>query len=344
MTQYYDGTKLLSLNDINGNKPEIYMCTANRTAGKTAYFSRLLVNKFLRNGQKFGLLYRFNYELDDCAEKFFKDIGMLFFENKQLTAKKRAKGIYSELFLDEVPCGYALTLNSADQIKKMSHLFSDIDFLMFDEFQSETNKYCPDEIKKFISVHTSIARGHGKQVRYVPVYMVSNAVSIINPYYTEMGISSRLQSNTKFLRGEGFVLEQGYVDSAARAQTESGFYKAFSANSYTQYASQNVYLNDNMAFIERPEGRGRYIATIRYMNVDYGVREYAEQGIIYCDNKADSSYPYKLAVTTEDHNINYVMLKRCDPFIDNMRYLFNRGCYRFHDLKCKEAVMRAISY
>ena len=74
MPEYYDGTKLLSLSDINGDKPEIYMCTANNTAGKTTYFSRLLVNKFLQKGDKFMLINRFTYELDSCAEKFYKDI------------------------------------------------------------------------------------------------------------------------------------------------------------------------------------------------------------------------------------------------------------------------------
>ena len=41
MGQYYDGTKLLSLKDRNGKVPEIYMCTTNRTGGKTTYFNRL---------------------------------------------------------------------------------------------------------------------------------------------------------------------------------------------------------------------------------------------------------------------------------------------------------------
>lgn len=34
---YYDGTKLLSLKDADGNKPEIYLCVGNRTAGKTVF-------------------------------------------------------------------------------------------------------------------------------------------------------------------------------------------------------------------------------------------------------------------------------------------------------------------
>lgn len=344
MGKYYDGTKLLSMLDLNGNKPEIYLCTTNRTGGKTTYFARLCVNRFFDKKEKFCLVYRYNYELDDCAEKFYKDISGLFFKGTNMTSKRRAAGIFHELFIDDVACGYAVSLNSADQLKKYSHLFSDVKRMMFDEFQSETNHYCADEIRKFVSVHTSIARGQGKQIRYVPVYMCANPVSIINPYYVEMGISNRLKDDTKFLRGDGFVLEQGFVESASIAQKESGFNRAFAKNAYVAYSSECVYLNDNKAFVEKPTGVGRYLATLRYKGTDYGIREYAESGVIYCDDRPDTSFGMKLTVTTADHEINYVMLKRNSFFLTNMRYFFEQGCFRFKDLRCKEAVLKALSY
>lgn len=344
MNKYYDGTKLLSMLDINGNKPEIYMCTTNRTGGKTTYFGRLCINRFLDKNEKFGLLYRYNYELDDIVDKFYKDLGSLFFPSYTMTSKRRAKGTFQELFLNEKSCGYALSLNNADQIKKYSHLFSDIQRMIFDEFQSETNHYCDNETKKFISIHTSIARGQGEQVRYVPVYMLSNPVSIINPYYVEMGISGRLKDDTKFLRGDGFVLEQGYIESASIEQKNSGFNRAFSKNSYTAYSSECVYLNDNKAFVEKPVGKSKYLCTLRYKGSDFALREYTESGLIYCDDKADSSFLTRISVTTDDHNINYVMLKRNDFFLSNLRYFFEHGCFRFKDMRCKEAVLSALSY
>lgn len=344
MNNYYDGTKLLSMKDINGNKPEIYICTTNRTGGKTTYFARLCVNRFRDKGEKFCLIYRYNYELDECAEKFYKDIEVLFFKGTTMTSKRKASGIFHELFIDDKPCGYAVSLNSADQIKKYSHLFNDVKRMMFDEFQSETNHYCVDEVKKLISIHTSIARGKGEQIRYVPVYMLSNPVSIINPYYVELGISSRLTEETKFLKGDGFVLEQGFVASASEAQRNSGFNRAFANNAYVAYSSECIYLNDNKAFIEKPVGNNKYIATLRYNGSDYGIREYAEQGIIYCDDKADKTFPNRISVTTNDHEVNYVMLKRNDIFLSSLRYFFERGCFRFKDLRCKEAVLKALSY
>lgn len=344
MSDYYDGTKLLSLLDINGNKPEIYMCTANRTGGKTTYFSRLCVNRFLKDGEKFCLVYRFNYELDDCADNFFKDIKSLFFQDHEMTNERRASGTYHELFLDGASCGYAVALNHADTLKKKSHLLSDVSRMLFDEFQSETNHYCSDEIRKLISIHTSIARGQGQFVRYVPIYMVANPVSIINPYYVELGISNRLRDDTNFLRGDGFVLEQGFVEAASKAQMNSGFNRAFANNEYVTYSTEAVYLNDNTAFLDKPVGAGRYLATIKYKGSEYAIREYAEQGIIYCNDKVDNSFKYKLTVTTEDHNVNYVMLKRNAVFIQNMRFFFEKGAFRFKDLKCKEAVLSALSY
>ena len=101
MNKYYDGTKLLSLMDINGDKPEIYMSTSNRSAGKTTYFNRMLVNRYKKYGEKFILLYRFNYELTECADKFFKDIQRLFFPTDEMTEKRRANNIFVELFLNE---------------------------------------------------------------------------------------------------------------------------------------------------------------------------------------------------------------------------------------------------
>lgn len=355
MGKFYDGTKLLSMKDINGEKPEIYLCTSNRSGGKTTYFNRYAVNDFKKNGNKFCLIYRYNYELDGVANKFFKDIGGLFFQDYYFRSERKASGIYHELFLgkvtDETPdgkggvsCGYAIALNNADQIKKYSHLFSDTQKMIFDEFQSETNHYCADEIKKLLSVHISIARGGGEQNKYLPVYMISNPISLINPYYVALGISSRLRADTKFLRGDGFVLEQGFVQSAADAQKSSAFNRAFSNNEYVAYASEGVYLNDSLSFIEKPIGRSRYLCTLRYNNSDFAVREFPDAGYLYCDDHADGTYKNRLAVTTEDHRINYVMLRRNDMFITNLRYFFERGCCRFKDLRCKDAFMRAISY
>lgn len=356
LPEYYDGTRLLSLKDLNGKTPEIYICTSNRTAGKTTYWNRYLVKKYLEKKEKFALLYRFDYEMSEIADTFFKDIKKLFFKDYVMKSEKKCNGVYHELFISGdihvesdkervwYSCGYALALNKADNIKKRSHLFNDVARILFDEFQSETDHYCTREITKFMSIHNSIARGNGEQVRYVPVFLVGNPVSIINPYYVTFGISERLDNKTKFLRGNGYVLEQGYNVSASKALSSSTFMQAFGEQEYVAYSTQGIYLNDNEAFIEQPEGNGRYVCTLRYEGVDYGVREYAKNGIVYCNKRVDNTYPIRIAVTTEDHKVNYVMIRQYDYIVMKMREYFELGCFRFSDLQAKKAIMATVSY
>ena len=76
----------------------------------------------------------------------------------------------------------------------------------------------------------------------------------------------------------------------------------------------------------------------------YAIREYPEMGVIYCDDRPDNTFPYKITVTSDDHDINYVMLRRNDMFLAQLRWYFEKGCFRFRDLKCKEVILSALSY
>ena len=147
-----------------------------------------------------------------------------------------------------------------------------------------------------------------------------------------------------FVRGNGFVLEQGYVESASKAQSESAFNRAFAGSAYINYAAQGVYLNDNMTFIEQPNGRTNDIATINYTGKAFAIREFPELGFMYCDDRVDSSYPIRIALTPQDHSPGYRLKGQGDFFISTLRGYFDNGCFRFKNIECKESVFVALSY
>lgn len=344
--EYYSGTKILSMCDINGNKPEIYMIVSNRSGGKTTFYGRMLVNRFKKKGEQFVLLYRYKYELDDVKTKFFNDIGKLFFNKDSMTQKTILKDSIIELLLNKKTCGYAVCLNSADAVKKYSHIFSEVTSILFDEFQSETSNYCNNELRKFHSIHTSIARGQGKQSRYVPVYMLSNPVTIINPYYVAFGIHTRIDSKTKYLKGDGFVLERIVIESAKKAQEESSFNRAFGDSEYNRYSTSGEELLDNYSFIVpniNTKSRPSYIATLKYNDNNYSIKEYKNEGIVYVDDNYDESFPRRISVTNSDHEINYIMLRTNDVFISTMRDYYSLGIVRFKNLMCQECFLQLVA-
>lgn len=340
--EYYDGSKLLSMKDRNKNVPEIYMVVGNRTGGKTTFFGKYLIERFLENKEKFMLIYRYGTELQDIVNQFFPELQRLFFRSYEMDEKKRVKGRYIDLFLNGEHCGYAVALSLAEKYKKMSHKFADTSHMYLDEFQSDT--YVPNEITRFQSLHKSVARGGGKKVRRVPVYMASNTVSLLNPYFVSMGISNNLQSNTKFYRGKGHVLEIYFNQEAAEESLKSGFEQSFANDDYSQHANFNVYLNDNNAFVEKITGRSEYVCTIRYNGKEFGVRLFEDNGIAYVDDRPDKNYPLRFVATLDDHQVNYVMIKKHAFFIDTMRYLFEKGAFRFKNLECKIAALSFLAY
>lgn len=340
MGKFYDGTKLLSLKDIKGEKPAIYMAVSNNSAGKTTWFLSLLVNRFIKKGEKFIILYRFRNELHNVSDKIFGDLKKFpRFSAYEMTEEKGAGGVYIELLLNDKSCGYAIALNCADSVKKMSHKFNDSTSIFMDEFISETGHYCTDEIQKFIIIYKAAARGYGEQVRPVSVYMAANPYTMLNPYYTAFGIGARLQADTKFLRGDGWVFEQNYNASAGQALGATGVFRAFSdsAPEYLAYSTEGKYL-DNSSFVERPDGRPSYICTLSYGGRDYGIYSYRDTGILYCSTRADKTCKRRFAVTLDDMRPNTASIAANRAIIEYMRDYFVCGAFRFQNLLAKQAI------
>lgn len=254
--KYFEAKPVTEFKDANGNMPEILIVDGNRTGGKTTAFSRLLVDDFLQNGKKFFLVYRFKSALKTVAESFFKDIQGLFFEGHVMTQKSNRDNGYVELFIDKKSCGYAGALSMAGKLKLCSHVFNDVENMFFDEYQDENNCYLSGEVKRLMSLHTTIARGKGKAVRFVPLYMASNSISVFNPYYRGLGISAKINSRTKVYRGDGFVLLRLIIKDVAEAQKESAFNRAFSNCDYLESSIDNAFLNDDDFNVQRITNAG----------------------------------------------------------------------------------------
>lgn len=346
MAQFYDGTKLLSLNDLNKSKPEIFICTSNRSAGKTVYFSKMLVNRFLKKKEKFILLYRFKYEIKNANDKFFSAVQNLFFPTYYMNQKMCGSGAYAELYLTQDTeervgecCGYVIAINAADSVKKFSNLLSDATAMLFDEFMTENMCYCNDEVNKFISIHNSIARGGGSMSRYLPVYMVSNPVDLCNPYYLALGVCDRLDPTVKFLRGNGWVLEQGHNVDAEKALKSSAFNKAFNCN-YLEYQTGGTYMCSNKNFIVKPSGASRYVCTLYCSEKNLAVYRYAEY--YYISDALNEQNTTKIACTKETFGFDRTSITEYNVNMD-LRKLFTQGMVRFKNEVVKSIFFNNIS-
>lgn len=348
---YYNGYNLLSKLDRNGEKPEIYISTSNRSAGKTMFHNGNRVHKFLQNGEKTLLLYRNKYESENCAETFFHEIGKTFFPMlvmKQETIVPKVLWRLSIGYkLDETgdsfeTFGYSTALSASGQIKKCSHLANDVDCILMDEFQQEDGRYLKDEVAKLQSIHDSLARGNGEQARYLPVILIGNLIDLYNPYYEALDVVDAIQIQSNFYRGEGFVIEQGFNEASAKSHKQSAFHRAFTGSSYNNASEHKQYINTSYQFIDNSIADiGCYLLTIKYDNKLYSVRYNEQAFFYYVSDKPDPNFRYIHAARKDDISDGAVF----DPtgrYREVLSNAMHSDRLRFKNLKCKKAALHFI--
>ena len=324
MPEFYSATKLLSMLDINGKKPAFYIVTSNRQAGKTTTFYRLCMKKFIDNKSKSLILFRYQNELKGCSKKIFDAISWRF-PDYDMYEHKIENGAMYELMVKHKDqpseiMGYAVSINAASKLRRSSAVLSQVDRVYLDEFQAED-----------------------VQMRYLPIYLSSNPVDMLNPYFSALGVYKRLNTDVKFLRGDGWVLEQNVNESARDAINDSAFARAMSGGGYISYAADASYLINDTTFIvnEIPAGAS-YLSTFYYNGRPIGLREFGD--MIYVGGKPDVTYPHKIAVTKDDHTIDTQTLNANKHFLRWLRSCWDNAKIRFMDLESRECVMSAIAH
>lgn len=350
MSNFYSCEKLLNTLDKNGEKPELYIvCSRVRGPGKTFSFTRKLLDDYMADKcSKFVLFCRSKLELGGVAEGMFKSMMSIHYPDYNMYEKIQMKSIYSNIYIscgegDEkeiLHVGYVIPLNSADNIKRISSMFSDSVQGYFDEFQPEDkNTYLSNEVGKFLSIHTSISRGEGKSRRYYPVYFSSNTISINNPYFISLGLNRKIQTNTKMYKGEGFVFEKAENPGLVEEHAKSGMARAFNNEKSIDY-SDNSWLNDNYACVEKCGnwGRAQYICTLISGDIKLGVKYYPQVMLYYVDYNIDKSSNMVFNIKYDNLEPNIPLIRGSLAMI-KLRESMERGVVRFKDLRCKGICM-----
>lgn len=347
MSKYYDGTTLLSKLDLDGEKPEILICCGNRTAGKSYFWKRYLISTFVRAGKLIMPLVRYVDEVEDYMDGFMEDIcGEECCVGVSLQTKSKGRGTYRVIYRGDDEkniVGYITYLGAADRIKRISSRFVNVEVMFFDEFQTDTNTYIENEVANLISIHNSVARGHGKQSRFVPLIMCSNMSSRFNPYFTAFGIHKRLNKNTHFLRGNGWVAEIVFNENAATALRESRFNVAFKNQKYLDSATNNVFLNDSDDFIGKvPLAKMNYYISLEgETNCSIWIDN--DHKFLYVSSSYNSSFPRKMHITNVGHSTESPYISGYSMLIPEWRRYYNLGMWRFENALTRNILIEILS-
>lgn len=295
----------------------INMIMGARGLGKTYGAKRLAIRNAVNRGEKFIYLRRYNTELKQIST-FFDDIQREFpgFEFS-IQGRKAVKRVKGDRKWQEI--GYFLALSTAGNVKSVP--FPDVTTILFDEFiiETGTTRYLPDEVTRFLDFYSTVDRYQDK----TRVLMMSNSVSIMNPYFAQWGIMPGKHEIQRF--GEGFIVAH-FVDSDRFAKeianTRFGKFILKHDSRYAEYAVGNEFRDNDGRLVCKKSGDARYKYTIRCEAGSFSVWEAVHAVFIQRRRPRADEILYTI---TDDVRPGEIGLVTSDFMIRWLRAQYRRG-------------------
>lgn len=325
---WYDLNKTLTYNCL------FNIVIGNRGCGKTYGAKKRAIKQFLEKGYQFIYLRRYETELDDVKEGLFNDINLNNeFPGHTITYKGDA------YFCDEMLMGYCMALSRAHYYKSAS--FPMVYLILYDECiidESGTSRYLKNEVRKLLDFYETIARMR----EGVIVFLLANALSIINPYTMFWNISMPYKSN---IARKGEVLLQLVQDvDFIEAKKKTRFGKLIEGTEYASYSIDNKFLLDNDNFVSKKTDKSSYYFTFKYNGDLYGVWVDFSIGKFFVSKDVDPFFKMVYCVTLDDHTPNTMLLKSSAKSVHFKMFIdsYKQGNVFFESLKVKTVVYNVI--
>lgn len=236
---YYNLNKLMSYNALYS------FAMGERGAGKTFTGKEKMIKDYVKKGLQSCYIRRTVTELDKVKDVLFNDIQKEYPQYK-ITVKGYGGYINGELFC------YFMALSSSAQYKSAS--YPDVGFMFFDEYvapQGRRNPYLPNEMTLLLDLVETVFR-----LRDEKVYLCSNAVSYVNPFFDYFGIEPK--GTERFIRDKTGEVVVELTKNSAYLETKKKTRRAkmLEGTEYYAYSIDNEVLEDNSEFLvdKKPQG------------------------------------------------------------------------------------------
>lgn len=315
-SMYYDINKTLSYNTL------FNFVVGPRGAGKTYAAKKRAISNFLKRGEQFVYLRRYDTELPANTIKNFFDDVMQEFPDHEF---KSNLGVFR---IDGAIAGWYFPLSKATMMK--STPFPNVSMMIFDEFIIDVGMvhYLPKEVTAFLECYSTVSRD-----RDIPVFFLSNAITFTNPYFLYFDITLEEGQRLK-IKGDislELVENPAYTDHVKNTR----FGKLIANTEYGKYNMENKFLRDTDTFITKMSNNSFYVATLIMQNQEFGIYRDMKDDLMFISEKIDPTAK-KLVLDTDSHNDDTLLVKMRGSVVINMLLdYYTKGNVRFETQKAK---------
>jgi hypothetical protein len=297
----------------------------NRGGGKTYSAKRFMIEQWLNFQSKSFYIRRYDTEFED-AKNFILDIQHEY-PDMEFTVNNYGVYLNGEIFI------YFRALTKSVNIK--SSTFPDVGQIVFDEFiiDKGLKRYLKNEVESFLELYETISR-----TREVKCLFLSNAVTVVNPYFTYFRIPC---SDNEIIKGKHWIVVKTTNEEFINHKKKTKFGELIANTNYSRYAIDNQYLRDNNDFVLSKNNKSEYQGGIKYLDKYYGIWLDIENCKIFVNNKVNQNSKNMYCILNEDMTENLLLVKnkRKIPLIDLLDFGFKHGYIFYENIGIKSQFM-----
>lgn len=346
---------------------DISMITDARGRGKTFGMRRQFLKDWIDNHYTFVQIVRHEYRIPEISNGYFDALQKPDTDGKPVCdLLKNRRMLFRRKGHDMLCCtmpqdkwhdpdwtppkwdriGYFVSLSKAQDYKELT--FQNVRRLCLDEALIQNpnghHNYLPMEFEQLISIVDSTTREQPNSKKHKPnVYLLSNACSIVNPYFQHYGITDIPPDGFSWYGNKTFLLYVGhdleYADLKAK-QTVAG---RMSLHTNTaDMANGNHFVTARTEYIANKTPQARYIFGMAYMGSTFAVWVDLNEGLYYITSQIPKDPTPVYALTTADNRFNYLVATRQTPQIQSLMNMYSLGLVRFNTPTVREQVETGI--
>lgn len=330
-SRYYNKDRLFSYREY------LNISISERGLGKTTSAKFWCIDDFLKTGNRFVWLRRYNTELvgdkkakiEGCVRNFFKKVQKFYPKHKF-----DIKGNHA--YIDGKDAGVFLALSTSQNMKSVD--FPDVNKIIFDEFiilKSKSLTYLTNEIHLFLDLVSTIFRPMERtdeERKNDRIWLLANAITFANDYFYFFNIKP-FKGMYYHDKVHGIVVEQCKNEVYRELVRRSKFGKLIKGTEYESYAIDNEYLLDNDDFIGKKSPEAQFIFNVRYEGQRWGI--YADMYYVYVTFKCEPNATF-FAFTKKDHTLDSILLRN----IRQTRFEMLIRNYQLGLVKCENIMIK----
>lgn len=229
--------------------------------------------------------------------------------------------------------GYFVSLSKAQDYKELT--FANVRRLCLDEALIQNpnghHNYLPMEYEQLISIVDSCTREQPGDGRHKPnVYLLSNACSIVNPYFQHYGITTVPPDGLSWWGRKTFLLYVGNDTEYAQAKAADTVAGRMSRNTVTaEMANENSFVTARTDLIAPKTPAARFAFGMVCEGTRYGVWVDLDAGLYYVNDRVPNGARPVYALTAGDNAVNYLVARRSQRSIQDLVEMYSLGLVRF---------------